>query len=52
MLITLSLLGIIVLQVSWFRDMTLLRKVQLRKGAEEATTEAAIELGKHASSAP
>ncbi|GEO10325.1 sensor histidine kinase [Segetibacter aerophilus] len=51
-LITLSLLGIIVLQVSWFRDMTLLRKVQLRKGAEEATTEAAIELGKHASSAP
>jgi two-component system phosphate regulon sensor histidine kinase PhoR len=51
-LITLSLLGIIVLQVSWFRDMTLLRKVQLRKNAEEATTEAAIELGKHASSAP
>ncbi|MDQ6813135.1 MAG: sensor histidine kinase, partial [Bacteroidota bacterium] len=51
-LITLSLLGIIVLQVSWFRDMTVLRQGQLRQRAEEATTEVAIELGKHASSAP
>ena len=52
MLITLSLLGIIVLQVSWFKDMTVLRQGQLRQRAEEATTEVAIELGKLASSAP
>jgi two-component system phosphate regulon sensor histidine kinase PhoR len=51
-LITLSLLGIIVLQVSWFRDMTVLRQGQLRQRAEEAAAEVAIELGKHASSAP
>jgi two-component system phosphate regulon sensor histidine kinase PhoR len=51
-LITLSLLGIIVLQISWFRDMTVLRQGQLRQRAEEATTEVAIELGKHASSGP
>ncbi|MGI8634381.1 MAG: sensor histidine kinase [Segetibacter sp.] len=51
-LITLSLLGIIVLQISWFRDMTVLRQGQLRQRAEEATTEVAIELGKHASTAP
>ncbi|HSU49514.1 MAG TPA: HAMP domain-containing sensor histidine kinase [Segetibacter sp.] len=51
-LITLSLLGIIVLQISWFRDMTVLRQGQLRQRAEEATTDVAVELGKHASSAP
>ncbi len=51
-LITLSLLGIIVLQVSWFRDMTKLRQQQLREKAEEAGTEVAIELSKSASHAP
>lgn len=51
-LITLSLLGIIVLQLSWFRDMTVLRQGQLRQRAEEASTEVAIELSKHASAAP
>jgi two-component system phosphate regulon sensor histidine kinase PhoR len=51
-LITLSLLGIIVLQLSWFRDMTALRQGQLSQKAEEAATEVAMELSKHASSAP
>lgn len=51
-LITLSLLGIIVLQVSWFRDMTALRQEQIKQKAEEATTEVAMELSRHASSAP
>ena len=51
-LITLSLLGIIVLQVSWFRDMTELRQGQLAQKAEEAGTGVAIELSKQASSAP
>ncbi len=51
-LITLSLLGIIVLQVSWFRDMTALRQEQIKQKAEEATTEVAIELSRHASIAP
>ncbi len=51
-LITLSLLGIIVLQVSWFRDMTKLRQQQLGEKAEEAGTEVAIELSKSASHAP
>lgn len=52
LLITLSLLGIIVLQLSWFRDMTALRQGQLLQRAEEASTEVAIELSQHASSAP
>lgn len=51
-LITLSLLGIIVLQLSWFRDMTALRQGQITQRAEEASAEVAIELSKHASSAP
>lgn len=51
-LITLSLLGIILLQVSWFRDMTALRQEQLKQKAEEATTEVSMELSRHASSAP
>ena len=51
-LITLSLLGIIVLQLSWFRDMTVLRQGQLTQRAEEACTEVSIELSKHASAAP
>ncbi len=51
-LITLSLLGIIVLQVSWFRDMTALRQEQIKQKAEKATTEVAIELSRNASAAP
>lgn len=51
-MITLSLLGIIVLQVSWFRDMTKLRQAQLSQRAEEAGSEVALELSKNASSAP
>lgn len=51
-LITLSLLGIIVLQVSWFRGMTVLRQGQLLQRAEDAISEVALELGKHASYAP
>lgn len=51
-LITLSLLGIIVLQVSWFRDMTALRQEQIKQKAEEATTDVAMELSRNASSAP
>ena len=51
-LITLSLLGIIVLQVSWFRDMTKLRQQQLLEKAEEAGTKVAIELSRSASHAP
>lgn len=51
-LITLSLLGIILLQVSWFRDMIKLRQAQLVQRAEEAGAEVAIELSRNASSAP
>ncbi len=51
-LITLSLLGIILLQVSWFRDMTILRQAQLGQRAEEAGTDVANELSKSASHAP
>jgi two-component system phosphate regulon sensor histidine kinase PhoR len=52
LLITLSLLGIIVLQVSWFRDMIVLRQGQLAQKAEEAGTEVALELSHSAASAP
>jgi two-component system phosphate regulon sensor histidine kinase PhoR len=52
LLITLSLLGIIVLQVSWFRDMIILRQQQLLSKTEEAAAEVATELSKQASSAP
>ncbi|MDB5247442.1 MAG: two-component sensor histidine kinase [Segetibacter sp.] len=51
-LITLSLLGLIVLQVSWFSDMTKLRQAQLLQKAEEAGTEVAMDLSRQASSAP
>lgn len=51
-LITLSLLGIIVLQVSWFRDMIELRQTQLSQSVEAAGAEVAIDLSKQASSAP
>jgi two-component system phosphate regulon sensor histidine kinase PhoR len=52
LLITLSLLGIIVLQVSWFRDMIILRQAQLLSKTEEAATEVANDLAKQATSAP
>lgn len=51
-LITLSLFGIIFLQVSWISDLTLLRQQQLVKGSEEAATEIANDLSKSASRAP
>lgn len=51
-LITLSLLGIILLQVSWFRDMIVLRQEQIRQKVEEITTEVAMDLSRNASSAP
>ena len=51
-LITLSLLGIILLQVSWFSDMIKLRQSQLSQKAEEAGTQVASELSKQAWSAP
>ncbi|HEX8279193.1 MAG TPA: sensor histidine kinase, partial [Segetibacter sp.] len=51
-LITLSLLGLIILQISWFSDMTKLRQAQLSQRAEEAGTEVAFELSRQASSAP
>jgi two-component system phosphate regulon sensor histidine kinase PhoR len=51
-LITLSLLGIIYIQVSWFSNITKLRKQQLKQRAEEAVMEVARELGKSATSAP
>jgi len=46
------LLGIIVLQVSWFKDMIVLRQGQLLSKTDEAMEEVATELGKQASSAP
>ena len=51
-LITLSLLGLIVLQVSWFSDMTKLRQAQLLQKAEEAGTDVAMDLSRQVSSAP
>jgi two-component system phosphate regulon sensor histidine kinase PhoR len=50
-LITLSLLGIIVVQVSWFKNMVELRQDQLVKRVDDATAEVAIELSSKASSA-
>ncbi len=46
------MLGIIVLQVSWFKDMIVLRQGQLLSKTDEAMEEVATELGKQASSAP
>lgn len=51
-LISLSLLGIIMLQVSWFKDMIELRQGQLLSRVEEAGYEVAEELSAHASTAP
>ena len=52
LLITLSLLGIIVLQVSWFKDMIFLRQSQILNKVEEAATMVAYDLSEQASSAP
>jgi two-component system phosphate regulon sensor histidine kinase PhoR len=49
-LITLSLLGIIFVQVSWFRNMIELRQAQLFSRVEDAGTEVANELSNKASS--
>src|ERR1044071_9231919 len=51
-LISLSLLGIIVLQVSWFKDMIELRQGQLLSKVEEAGYEVAMELSTQASTGP
>ncbi len=49
-LISLSLLGIIILQVSWFRNLLLVQKEQLLNKVELATLEVADELSNYASS--
>ena len=46
------MLGLIILQVSWFRDMIELRQAQLRQRVEEAGAEVAVDLSRQASSAP
>ncbi len=51
-LITLSLLGIFFLQVSWFKNMILLRQEQLSSKLEEALTMVTLDLSAKASSAP
>lgn len=48
-LISLSLLGIIILQVSWFRNLLLVQKEQLLNKVELATLEVADELSNYAS---
>ncbi len=48
-LITLSLLGIIYVQVSWIRNMVELRQDQLQRRVEDAGTEVAAELSSKAS---
>lgn len=52
LLITLSLLGIILLQFSWFKDMTKLRQAQLSERTEEAAVGVALELSSKVTSAP
>lgn len=51
-LVTLSLIGIILLQVSWFQQMRALRFAQLTQRTEEAATIVVSELSQNASSAP
>lgn len=51
-LITLSLLGLIMLQVSWFKNMLIVRQDQLLAKVEEAGYDVAMELSVNASSAP
>ena len=52
LLITLSLLGLILLQVSWFKNMLSLRQAQLLSKVEEACFDVAMDLSVQASSAP
>jgi two-component system phosphate regulon sensor histidine kinase PhoR len=52
LLITLSLLGLILLQVSWFKNMLILRQEQLLSKVEEVGFDVALELSVQASSAP
>jgi two-component system, OmpR family, phosphate regulon sensor histidine kinase PhoR len=46
-LITLSLVGITILQVSWVRNMVSLRKEQIKHLVDESTKEVALDLAKH-----
>ena len=46
-LISLSLTGIIVIQVSWLKNMVLLRKEQIKQSVEKATSMVADELEEH-----
>lgn len=46
-LITVSLAGIIFIQVSWIRNMVLLRKEQIKHSVEESTKQVANELAQH-----
>ncbi len=52
LLITLSLLGIIMLQYSWFKQMIELRQGELESKVEQAGVEVANELSLKASTAP
>ena len=51
-LITLSLLGIILVQLSWFKNMVKLRQDQLLEKVQTAATEVADDLSRKASSSP
>jgi len=46
-LISLSLIGIIVIQVSWIRNMVMLREEQIKHSVEDATKMVAAELAEH-----
>ncbi len=52
LLITLSLLGIFILQISWFKNMIILRQEQLASKIEEALYTVTLELSSNASSTP
>jgi len=51
-LISLSLIGLILFQINWFRAMTKLRQAQIFERAEHAGFDVATELSKQASYAP
>jgi two-component system, OmpR family, phosphate regulon sensor histidine kinase PhoR len=46
-LISLSLIGIIVIQVSWIKNMVMLREEQIKHSVEEATKAVAAQLAEH-----
>ena len=46
-LISLSLIGIIVIQVSWIKNMVMLREEQIKHSVEDATKTVAAELAEH-----